>query len=312
MFFQWVLCFAIGIVGAMVQFIQNFPTFWHLAMVGGFLWATGNIMVVPIIKTIGLALGLLIWGSFNLLTGWAISRFGWLGIDPKPLEEPIFSYFGAGLSVLSIIVFLFEKTDVESSPPISEYDVSSILVNAAETETDNNNDVSWVDSLSPLKKRAIGCFLAAIAGILYGSSFVPMLYIKDHAKKNAVGYEGASQNDIDYVPAQFIGVFVISTIYFFIYVGVRNYHPKVYPETIIPGLLSGILLAISSCGWSIANHYFTAVVSYPIITAGPGFIAAVWGVLVFKELKGLKNYVLLIVGFCFILAGSLSTSFWKA
>nr|XP_060635593.1 transmembrane protein 144-like [Anolis sagrei ordinatus] len=312
MFFQWVLCFAIGTVGTLVQFICNFPTFWHLAMVGGFLWATGNIMVVPIVKTIGLALGLLIWGSFNLLTGWAISRFGWFGIDTEPLEEPIFSYFGAGLSVLSIIVFLFEKTDVESSPPISEYDVSPLPVNAAEAGTDNNNDVSWVDSLSPLKKRVIGCFLAAIAGILYGSSFVPILYIKDHAKKNAVGYEGASQNDIDYVPAQFIGIFVISTIYFFIYVGIRNYHPKVYPETIIPGLLSGILLAISSCGWSIVNSYFTAVVSFPIITAGPGFIAAVWGVLVFKELKGLKHYVLLIVGFCLILAGSLSTPFWKA
>lgn len=36
--------------------------------------STGNIAVVPIIKTIGLGLGLLIWGSFNTLTGWASSR----------------------------------------------------------------------------------------------------------------------------------------------------------------------------------------------------------------------------------------------
>lgn len=41
-----------------------------------FLYVTspGNIAVVPIIKTIGLGLGILIWGSFNTLTGWASSR----------------------------------------------------------------------------------------------------------------------------------------------------------------------------------------------------------------------------------------------
>ena len=31
-------------------------------------------MVVPIIKTIGLGQGILIWGSFNLLAGWASGR----------------------------------------------------------------------------------------------------------------------------------------------------------------------------------------------------------------------------------------------
>lgn len=60
-----------------------------------------------------------------------------------------------------------------------------------------------------------------------------------------------------------------------------------------------------------ANHYLSAVVSFPIITAGPGFIAAMWGVFVFKEIKGLKNYIILAVAFCIILAGSLSTAFSK-
>lgn len=39
-----------------------------------YITLTGNIAVVPIIKTIGLGLGMLIWGSFNALTGWASSR----------------------------------------------------------------------------------------------------------------------------------------------------------------------------------------------------------------------------------------------
>lgn len=35
----------------------------------------GNVMTVPIIKTIGLGQGILIWGSANLLSGWASGRY---------------------------------------------------------------------------------------------------------------------------------------------------------------------------------------------------------------------------------------------
>ncbi|XP_063165713.1 transmembrane protein 144 isoform X2 [Candoia aspera] len=273
MFFQWILCAAIWIVSLIVNLIQNSPRFWPLAMVGGFLWATGNVTVVPIIKTIGLGLGLLIWASFNLLTGWASSRFGWFGIDPEEVRKPVLNYIGAALAVLSSIIFLFIKSDVHNSSPSSESTplLREQSINTSEYRVENRNDVSWVDNLSPLGKRMVGCSLAVIAGILYGSSFVPVLYIKDHGRRNGTMYTGASQF----------------------------------------GFISGILWAIANCCWFIANHYLSAVVSFPIITAGPGFIAAMWGVLVFKEIKGLKNYLLLLIAFCTILAGSLSTAFSK-
>uniref|UniRef100_A0A7M4EW52 Transmembrane protein 144 n=1 Tax=Crocodylus porosus TaxID=8502 RepID=A0A7M4EW52_CROPO len=247
MFFQWILCTAIWIVSLVVNLIQKCPQFWPLAMLGGFLWATGNITVVPILKTIGLGLGLLIWASFNLLTGWASSRFGWFGIDPEEVAKPTLNYIGATLSLLS-------------------------------------SDTSWVDKFSPKGKRIIGFSLAVVAGILYGSSFVPVLYIKDHGRRNGTIYTGASQYDLDYVFAHFSGIFLTSTIYFLIYCIVMKNKPKVYPEAILPGFMSGILWAIANCCWFIANHYLSAVVSFPIITAGPGFVAAMWGVLVFKEI----------------------------
>ncbi|XP_062055019.1 transmembrane protein 144-like isoform X4 [Lepus europaeus] len=75
----------------------------------------GNIAVVPIIKTIGLGLGILIWGSFNALTGWASSRFGWFGMDAEEVPKPLLNYIGAGLSVVSAFIFLFIKSEIPNN-----------------------------------------------------------------------------------------------------------------------------------------------------------------------------------------------------
>lgn len=50
-------------------------------MIGGVCWAIGNVTAVPIISTIGLGLGILIWGTTNCLVGWACGRFGLFGIN---------------------------------------------------------------------------------------------------------------------------------------------------------------------------------------------------------------------------------------
>uniref|UniRef100_UPI0039805990 hypothetical protein n=1 Tax=Salmonella sp. s51228 TaxID=3159652 RepID=UPI0039805990 len=71
MFFQWVLCTAILIVGFIAYSVQLYPTFYTLACIGGALWAIGNACVVIIIKTIGLSLGLMIWATTGLVVGWA-------------------------------------------------------------------------------------------------------------------------------------------------------------------------------------------------------------------------------------------------
>ena len=39
-----------------------------------FVHFAGNICVVPIVKCIGLGLGLCIWGMLNLLSGWSTGR----------------------------------------------------------------------------------------------------------------------------------------------------------------------------------------------------------------------------------------------
>ncbi|XP_036620586.1 transmembrane protein 144 [Trichosurus vulpecula] len=310
MFLQWILCAAIWMVSLVVNLLLHCPKFWPLAMLGGCIWATGNITVVPIVKTIGLGLGLLIWGSFNSLTGWASSRFGWFGMDPEDISRPLLNYIGAGLSVISAVIFLFIKSEIPSST--SSLDTTPLLTERAIDSTQTNGlDYLWTTKLSQLQNRIIGCVLAVVSGILYGSSFVPIIYIKDHGKRNDSIYAGSSQYDLDYVFAHFSGIFVTSTLYFLAYCMIMKNNPKVYPQAILPGFFSGVLWAIASCCWFIANHSLSAVISFPIITAGPGLIAAMWGIFVFKEIKGIKNYLLITLAFCIILAGALSTAFSK-
>ncbi|RMC13855.1 hypothetical protein DUI87_08938 [Hirundo rustica rustica] len=152
--------------------------------------------------------------------------------------------------------------------------------------------------------------LEAIEGYQTGSSGSPK-YARELENHRLLLALYLTVRDLDYVFAHFSGIFLTSTIYFLIYCAVRKNKPYVYPQAILPGFVSGVLWAIANCCWFLANHYLSAVVSFPIITAGPGLVAAMWGVLVFKEIKGLKNYVLLSVSFCIILAGSLSTAFSK-
>ncbi|CAI9581631.1 unnamed protein product [Staurois parvus] len=266
MFFQWILCASIWIVALVANLILRCPKFWPLAMVGGCVWATGNITVVPIVKTVGLGLGLLLWASTNLLTGWASSRFGMFGIDPEVVHRPYLNYAGAGLSAISAVIFLFVKTDVISVT--SEPDTTPILRDKQiNSEEDMPSDESWLDKLSPLQGRIIGSVMAIFAGVLYGSCFIPVLYIKDHSKRNDSMYAGASQFDLDYVFAHYSGIFVTSTVYFLIYCAVMKNRPKVYPKAILPGFISGCLWAIANCCWFLANTYLSAVVSFPIITA---------------------------------------------
>ncbi|XP_062055328.1 transmembrane protein 144 isoform X3 [Lepus europaeus] len=273
----------------------------------------GNIAVVPIIKTIGLGLGILIWGSFNALTGWASSRFGWFGMDAEEVPKPLLNYTGAGLSVVSAFIFLFIKSEipnntcsVDTTPLITER-----VINTAQESCPSDSSDSWVEQLSTVHRRLVGCSLAVISGVLYGSTFVPIIYIKDHSKRNDSMFAGASQYDLDYVFAHFSGIFLTSTVYFLAYCVVMKNSPKLYPEAVLPGFLSGVLWAIATCCWFVANHSLSAVVSFPIITAGPGFIAAMWGVFMFKEIQGLKNYLLMMLAFCIIVTGALCTAFSK-
>ncbi|KAI6201646.1 hypothetical protein M3Y96_00864700 [Aphelenchoides besseyi] len=105
MFVQWVMCSAIFTVGMIVYLYRGMPPFQPLAMLGGFLWSIGNLTAIPIIKSIGLGLGILIWGCVNCTVGWAVGRFGLFGTKASVPTSELMNYMGLVCVIIGGILF---------------------------------------------------------------------------------------------------------------------------------------------------------------------------------------------------------------
>jgi glucose uptake protein GlcU len=294
MFFQWVMCAAIWIFGLIINAYQGFPAFVPLAMLGGFLWCTGNVMVVTIVKCIGLALGICLWGISNLIMGWFSGTFGLFGLRKQEVPNPAFNYVGFVFAVLSIVLYLFIKPEEKKV----DEEEQKLIVNENKVQEEG----SWVDKLNPFHKRILGVTLALISGIFYGTNFDPPQYVQDH---------GGSQNGLDYVFSHFTGIFITSTTYFLIYCILKKNRPSLYPQIVLPSFLSGVMWAVAQSSWFIANSNLDMVVAFPIISTGPSIVASIWGIFVFREIRGGRNFIILLLAFLCTIFGAIMISLSK-
>ena len=75
MFFLWISCNGIFLVGIGMQIWRPHAVFYPLVMLGGAIWTTGNMLLPLIVRTIGLGIGLLIYCTSATLVGWTTARF---------------------------------------------------------------------------------------------------------------------------------------------------------------------------------------------------------------------------------------------
>ncbi|XP_076468464.1 transmembrane protein 144-like isoform X2 [Babylonia areolata] len=284
-----------------------------------------NMCVVPIFKTIGMALGMCIWGMFNLLGGWASGRFGWFWIDPQVPKHEALNYAGVALAVSSTVIYTFVKNTVttpaiefevefeqptETQPLITHRTQSSIntvespkvdkdSINTVESPKVDKSSQSVFERWPPVYKKIVGVALSVISGFMYGICFAPSIHVQDRVK-------GASQNSLDYVFAQYCGIFLTSSVYFVVYTAWKRNKPQVYPEVILPALVGGVMWAIATGCWFVANKALSEPVAFPIVSTIPGAIASLfWGVFVFKEIKGIRNILILLVAVTITAAGAI-------
>jgi len=161
MFFQLTQALGIFTVGIVVQIIRGYHSvFRPYAMVGGFIWSTGNCLSTPIIQCIGMALGLLIWSAVNMITGWCMGEWGLFGVTKSPpLAYPYLNIVGAILALVATSIYFFVKpVEEEENVPKStgsqegykqllSSEVPTVAV-AAGSEADTGIDKSISESTS--------------------------------------------------------------------------------------------------------------------------------------------------------------------
>ena len=69
--------------------------------------------------------------------------------------------------------------------------------------------------------------------------------------------------------------------------------------------VSGWMWGIGNSSFFLANNALTQAITFPIVSSGPSAISALWGVILYREIKGAKNLTLLGFGFALAVAGSI-------
>ncbi|KAK6027276.1 hypothetical protein OSTOST_06691, partial [Ostertagia ostertagi] len=140
---QWVMAVGILCFGMAVNAFESFPKLQPFAMLGGVLWALGNVTAVPIMNILGLGMGMLIWGATNCVCGWAVGRFGLFGVKATIPALPLLNYLGLSMVIVGGVFFSQIRpsvsipssvehviADERSSPVRGDSDEDSPLLNS--------------------------------------------------------------------------------------------------------------------------------------------------------------------------------------
>ena len=224
-------------------------------------------------------MGLLIWGSTNMLMGWATGRFGLFGTHADALASPDLNSMGIGLAVAALCLYTLVKAEAGDPERYAELDERDLFPTGTAPKVQ-----TAAQAAASAARRVAGVAMAMTAGLLFGNTFTPPTYLMHN--------ELGSPHPLDYVFAHFCGIYALSTAAFVAYCGykgARGAAPFVDGRLVLPGLLSGLMWAAAQTCWFVANDALSMSVAFPLITSGPGVVSAAWGVLVFKEIKRLPQ-----------------------
>jgi len=276
-------------VGIISIFIAGKATFVYTGLIGGSLWATGNLCVIPIVKLIGLGLGLLLWGSTSLVTGFLVGKFGLFGVNKQVVAQPGMNWGGIVCVIAAMGVFFFIKPTLqeEEAPLLEKEQANKYQIQ------EGSRNISIFDRIPTRSKAVVGSVLAVFSGMLYGVNMVPMtLWTQKQQNPHA----------IDFVLSHFIGIYLFSTIVFLVYCAVRR-PPQIFAQSILPSYISGAMWGIAQCGLMMATEILGYTIGFPIGSAGPLIVSSLWSVFYFREIRGKNNLVLLLGSFACLGAG---------
>jgi glucose uptake protein GlcU len=347
LFAQFMMNFGRFAVGVIIMATRENKWFYWDAALGGALWSVGNAMGVPIVQCIGIALGVSIWGSTNMLLGWASGHFGLWGVKKEVAKTPFLEYLGVVFSLISIVLFIFvrpvrqvlhdadkklideEEARRAEEESTAKNDENRSLATIASTPHDESSKlinnapqrVSLAETLGERQARVIGVSMALAAGVLFGVCMDPAqrmmshydsLTLEEDIKYSPFGLDYVFSNNIGALLASFTMLVVHTSLHFLGYRPTEKYFDPVdHHKLVLPAFAAGAIGSCGSAAWFFANQNLGLIVSFPIVAAGPGVVSSLWGALLFKEIKGVRNFAILGTAFVFVISAGVCSSMSK-
>ena len=133
------------------------------------LWATGNTMAVPIIRRIGLGMGMLVWGTTNMLMGWAT---GMAHLDRNSASPGLawLNVTGVALALLALALYTLIRPDAANDRPAAMRD--ELLLQAGGAGAGVLGGAGG-ETRARRSRRLSGLLMAVLSGVLYGNNFTP-------------------------------------------------------------------------------------------------------------------------------------------
>ncbi|ETN76990.1 hypothetical protein NECAME_00516 [Necator americanus] len=289
-FVQWVECSVVLCVGFVINIIRGFPPFEWVAAIGGVLYATGNVLCVPIVNGLGMGIGFLIWGSMQIIVGWSVARFGLFGwLAATHVKHNLLNYVGMVITLISGVLFIFVKHGNHESKPTISYDGDqdmNLNLEAPPSPPPYNSMKPAIDKAELLRKIPY-ILMTCVLAILHGLMMTPISILEQRHPSHD------EYKVFDYIWSFYSTVFFFSTIYFFLYCLVRREKAYVDRQLVIPAALYGLLWSSGMTFWFVSSHKLSQVVAYPITTRLPAIISASVDVLIFKSITGRSNLLFL-------------------
>ena len=86
---------------------------WY-GIIGGAMWALGNLLTVIIVNRVGLGVGLSIWGGVSLVTSFLFGLLGFMDLKPQVMNLKI-AIPGIILAIAALVSFAFVQPTIKSN-----------------------------------------------------------------------------------------------------------------------------------------------------------------------------------------------------
>jgi glucose uptake protein GlcU len=268
----------------------------------GLIWGFANFLVIPLLHLTGLALGFTLYHIINLVTGYTTSRFGLFGMKQDAGKIPLLRDFGVVVLIISFVVLCFvepenEKKQTEKNGSMADgvADESGEAKPRLKKE-DKEYFSIWIENKRT--RRIVGIVLSVFAGIATGLNTLPFdLWVNKTA-------DGKRMSGLQFVFSQCIGVFLMSSVLYWIQASYASFRgKKVHHVPIRPAIIGGLFWVIGDLLMLFALLGVGYAAGYTIGAVGPTLVASCISFFVYKEIKERRQRIYFASAFALQLAG---------